>query len=246
MRFADLPRGFNHLVYFTIMQSRKLYAWETGAVDDRALILMCGDADFKVRCFPLVLHDGSLTRRLPRKITSSSLYIDRQRIRFVVPDAKSLLALRVLREQLSRLINASFRSPCVAASRTTSTLLSCSRSSHAAARHGARNRRPSSTSPPKRSAAAPTTAIACCRVEMPSSLDDELAMALMRLSTIDTAARCPSRHAALANLAATLRTHPSLNHTRIVDVGSPHWPALCMKSRGPSARMGMSGSHDGS
>ena len=49
MRFADLPRGFNHLVYFTIMQSRKLYAWETGAVDDRALILMCGDADFKVR-----------------------------------------------------------------------------------------------------------------------------------------------------------------------------------------------------
>jgi ATP-dependent RNA helicase DHX29 len=60
MRFADLPRGFNHLVYFTIMQSRKLYAWETGAVDDRALILMCGDADFKV-CPPTRAADGSLT-----------------------------------------------------------------------------------------------------------------------------------------------------------------------------------------
>jgi len=32
------------------MQSKKLYAWETGPVDDRSLALLCGDqADFKVR-----------------------------------------------------------------------------------------------------------------------------------------------------------------------------------------------------
>lgn len=31
------------------MQSKKLYAWETGPVDDRALALFCGDnPDFKV------------------------------------------------------------------------------------------------------------------------------------------------------------------------------------------------------
>lgn len=172
MRFADLPRGVNHLVYFTIMQSRKLYAWETGAVDDRALILMCGDADFKVRA-PDVRHETSLILACPacpEKITSTSLYIDRQRIRFIVPDAKSLLALRVLREQLNRLINASFRSPCVAAASRTSApafIPAHARSSHAAARPGARNRRPSSTSRLRRLAAAPTSAIACCRADMP-------------------------------------------------------------------------------
>lgn len=48
MKLSELPRGANHLVYFTIMHSRKLYAWETAAVDDRALFLLCGDVDFKV------------------------------------------------------------------------------------------------------------------------------------------------------------------------------------------------------
>ncbi|CEH15826.1 p-loop containing nucleoside triphosphate hydrolase protein [Ceraceosorus bombacis] len=91
IRTIDLPKGFNHLVYFTLMQSKKLYAWETGAVDDRGIILMCGDADFKV--------------------TSSSLFIDRQRIRFFIPDSKTLLALRLLRDQLSKLINSSYRNP---------------------------------------------------------------------------------------------------------------------------------------
>jgi ATP-dependent RNA helicase DHX29 len=40
--------GTNHLAFFTIMHSKKLYAWETGPVDDRALVLLCGEADFKV------------------------------------------------------------------------------------------------------------------------------------------------------------------------------------------------------
>lgn len=41
--------GSNNLVYYTLMQSKKLYAWETGPIDDRALALLCGDfVDTKV------------------------------------------------------------------------------------------------------------------------------------------------------------------------------------------------------
>lgn len=29
-------------------QSKKLYAWETGPADDFALVLLCGEVDFKV------------------------------------------------------------------------------------------------------------------------------------------------------------------------------------------------------
>ncbi len=31
-----------------VRHSKKLYAWETGPVDDVAIALLCGDADFKV------------------------------------------------------------------------------------------------------------------------------------------------------------------------------------------------------
>lgn len=48
--------GSNYLAYFTIMHSKRLYAWETGPVDDAALALLCGDiADFKVCHGPLLL-----------------------------------------------------------------------------------------------------------------------------------------------------------------------------------------------
>lgn len=36
--------GSSFLVYFTLMQSKKLYAWESGPVEDRALALLCGDS----------------------------------------------------------------------------------------------------------------------------------------------------------------------------------------------------------
>lgn len=48
MKLYQLPKGVNHLVYFTLVQSKRLYAWETGLVDDKAILMMCGDADFKV------------------------------------------------------------------------------------------------------------------------------------------------------------------------------------------------------
>lgn len=42
--------GASFLTYFTLMQSKKLYAWEVGPVQDLWLALLCGDlADFKVR-----------------------------------------------------------------------------------------------------------------------------------------------------------------------------------------------------
>jgi ATP-dependent RNA helicase DHX29 len=45
--------GTNHLAFFTIMHSKKLYAWETCPVDDRALLLLCGESEFKVSPRPL-------------------------------------------------------------------------------------------------------------------------------------------------------------------------------------------------
>ena len=40
--------GVNYLTYFTLMHSKKLYAWETGPADDLAILLLCGECDFKV------------------------------------------------------------------------------------------------------------------------------------------------------------------------------------------------------
>nr|XP_019011047.1 DEAH box polypeptide 36 [Kwoniella pini CBS 10737]OCF49828.1 DEAH box polypeptide 36 [Kwoniella pini CBS 10737] len=72
--------GTNYLAYFTIMQSKRLYAWETGPIDDKALALLCGDvADFR--------------------ITASSLHIDRK-IRYHV-SPKSAIAIKLLREQFA-------------------------------------------------------------------------------------------------------------------------------------------------
>ncbi|KAK7694503.1 hypothetical protein QCA50_001689 [Cerrena zonata] len=50
VNFGRKPKDFgvNHLSYFTLMQSKRLYAWETGPVDDLALILLCGEAEFKL------------------------------------------------------------------------------------------------------------------------------------------------------------------------------------------------------
>jgi len=44
----DPALGIRHLSYYTLMHSKKLYAWETGPVDDLALILLCGQSDIKL------------------------------------------------------------------------------------------------------------------------------------------------------------------------------------------------------
>ncbi|KAF5377628.1 hypothetical protein D9615_005290 [Tricholomella constricta] len=79
--------GANHLAYFTLMHSKRLYAWETGPVDDMSMLLLCGECDFK--------------------IISDSAFIDRK-IKFRI-SPKSNIALKFLRTQLGSLLAHQFR-----------------------------------------------------------------------------------------------------------------------------------------
>ncbi|KAJ3839808.1 P-loop containing nucleoside triphosphate hydrolase protein [Lentinula raphanica] len=76
-----------HIIYFTLMHSKKLYAWETGPVDDMAMLLLCGEVDFK--------------------LTSNAAFIDRK-IKFQV-SPKTNVALKFLRAQLTSLLGCQFR-----------------------------------------------------------------------------------------------------------------------------------------
>ncbi|KII93254.1 hypothetical protein PLICRDRAFT_35442 [Plicaturopsis crispa FD-325 SS-3] len=79
--------GVNHLSYFTLMHSKKLYAWETSPVDDMAMLLLCGEADFK--------------------LVSNSAFIDRK-IKFQI-SPKAGVALKHLRSQLASILAQQFR-----------------------------------------------------------------------------------------------------------------------------------------
>ncbi|CAA7266563.1 unnamed protein product [Cyclocybe aegerita] len=72
----------HHLAYFTLMHSKKLYAWETGPIDDLSLLLLCGECDFK-----LVADMTSIDRK----------------IKYSLPP-KTGVALKILRDQLSSLL----------------------------------------------------------------------------------------------------------------------------------------------
>ncbi|KAJ3517374.1 hypothetical protein NLJ89_g555 [Agrocybe chaxingu] len=74
--------GVHHLAYFTLMHSKKLYAWETGPIDDLSLLLLCGECDFK-----LVADMASVDRK----------------IKYSLPP-KTGVALKILRDQLSSLL----------------------------------------------------------------------------------------------------------------------------------------------
>ncbi|KIR55599.1 DEAH box polypeptide 36 [Cryptococcus gattii Ru294] len=78
----------NYLAYFTIMHSKRLYAWETGPVDDTALALLCGDiADFK---------------------TSSSSFILDRKIKYSL-SPKASIAVKLIREQLYQVMSLRFK-----------------------------------------------------------------------------------------------------------------------------------------
>jgi len=89
VNFRRKPQDFgvNHLAFFTIMlvtisvrlsptkrrprrHSKKLYVWETGPVDDVALILLCGDSSFKVGSVSSQLSLSNSTRSLCRTLPS--------------------------------------------------------------------------------------------------------------------------------------------------------------------------------
>lgn len=50
-RKADFGNA-SFLTYFNIQQSKKLYVWENGVVDEKAVLLLCGDVDVKVSSQP--------------------------------------------------------------------------------------------------------------------------------------------------------------------------------------------------
>ncbi|KAG8764218.1 hypothetical protein FRC12_008222 [Ceratobasidium sp. 428] len=81
VNFKKTPRdfGLNYLCYSTLMQSKKLYASETGPASDLALILLCGDCEYRV--------------------ASDQIIIDRK-IRYRVP-GKTALALKALKARLA-------------------------------------------------------------------------------------------------------------------------------------------------
>jgi len=70
------------------MHSKKLYAWETGPVDDVSLLLLCGEVDFK--------------------LISNSTFVDRNKIKFQV-SPKCNIALKILRGNLNVTLSQLFR-----------------------------------------------------------------------------------------------------------------------------------------
>lgn len=78
------------------MQSKKLYAWEVGPVDDRALVLLCGDqSDFRVS----QPYGYGIVAELRHQLSASSFQIDRK-IKYRI-EPKTLLAIKLLRERLA-------------------------------------------------------------------------------------------------------------------------------------------------
>ncbi|KAL0951028.1 hypothetical protein HGRIS_007768 [Hohenbuehelia grisea] len=86
--------GVHYLSYFTLMQSKRLYAWETGPADDLAMLLLCGEAEFK--------------------LISDSAFIDRKIKLRIAP--KSNIALKFLRTNLASLLATQFRGKILAES----------------------------------------------------------------------------------------------------------------------------------
>ncbi|OAX44745.1 P-loop containing nucleoside triphosphate hydrolase protein [Rhizopogon vinicolor AM-OR11-026] len=84
VNFGRRPTDFgaNHLVYFTLMHSKKMYAWETGPIDDLAIVLLCGESEFK--------------------LASNMLSVDRK-IRYQLTP-KANVALKILRQHLTTIL----------------------------------------------------------------------------------------------------------------------------------------------
>ncbi|CAO1617715.1 unnamed protein product [Sympodiomycopsis kandeliae] len=94
-RLGDLSPGLSHLIYFTIMQSRKLYVRELAPIQDISLILLCGSD-------------------LDLKFSSKSMYLDKNKFRMKVASDdswKALVTVKILREQMMKLFNSCYKNP---------------------------------------------------------------------------------------------------------------------------------------
>ncbi|KAI7942024.1 hypothetical protein MJO28_012051 [Puccinia striiformis f. sp. tritici] len=77
------------VTYFNIMQSKKLYIWESGVVNEKAIFLLCGEADFKMPAESVIID---------RKIKASM-------------NPKTLLTLKILRQRFQQLFNLKMKNP---------------------------------------------------------------------------------------------------------------------------------------
>lgn len=90
-------------------RNRNYNAHETSAVDDFAIALLCGDAEFKVLTALGCTKKGN-------KLTNGQMYsgvisIDANRVRFAVRDWKSMLALKILSARIREILAGTFREP---------------------------------------------------------------------------------------------------------------------------------------
>ncbi|KAF9229432.1 P-loop containing nucleoside triphosphate hydrolase protein [Gyrodon lividus] len=89
VNFRRKPKDLaaNYLAYFTLMHSKKLYAWETGPMDDLAILLLCGECDFK-----LISDMAIVDRKIKYRLTP-----------------RANVAMKILRNQLSSISGQKFR-----------------------------------------------------------------------------------------------------------------------------------------
>ncbi|GAA5938098.1 hypothetical protein JCM10213_000830 [Rhodosporidiobolus nylandii] len=89
-RRVDFGPNARFATFFTAMHTKKLYIWESGGVDERAVFTLCGNADFQ-----LAAHSLSIDRKI--------------RTRFY--DPKTLLAIKELRGKWRDLFNRKMKDP---------------------------------------------------------------------------------------------------------------------------------------
>ncbi|XP_006454441.1 hypothetical protein AGABI2DRAFT_182424 [Agaricus bisporus var. bisporus H97] len=81
--------GCNYFAYFTLMHSKKLYAWENGPADELAILLLCGDTEFRP--------------------VAETATVDRNKLKFHI-SPKSNVALKYLRKTLDSILAQQFTS----------------------------------------------------------------------------------------------------------------------------------------
>lgn len=94
------------LTWSVSRHSKKLYVWETSPVNDHALLLLCGDVEFKVRPLfsPFQMIADETTTHQP---AVGQIIVDRK-LKFQV-DAKTALAFKALRTHLASALHVRLR-----------------------------------------------------------------------------------------------------------------------------------------
>lgn len=113
-RRVDFGNGTRFAAFFQAMHTKKLYIWDSGAVDELAVHLLCGNADFQVSLSdpfrPSLLPPELIVVSPPVQLPAQSIAIDRK-IRTRLEDPKTALAIRCMREKWRDIFNKKMRDP---------------------------------------------------------------------------------------------------------------------------------------